>query len=423
MSEAPVVLPPRVISIRWLWQLLALLLCAGGWYVSMTLLTVSGGAPPPGWLEALCRADAAPQSAGDCESVLRSRFAFVQGSDSGDAEHQSIGMPWAVLGAAYFAFVGVWFLFIGTPSRRQWLWHLVPLLVVLCGAIASTYLLSVMAFELKRWCNGCALVHGMNAALLLITLAAAPWRKERPQRPVHPQLALAVAALLLGLAIWQLHLSQTSRQMLAVGAESLNKRYSAIVNDPEFARWSYSRGAIHDELRGPADSTASSPAVHHVVVFIDFQCAMCARAHMLLSDLQRAYGERLQVDYRHYPLDQACNPHVARTVHPAACAAAQAAEAARQVGGQAGMAAYVDVLYQHQRELDAPHYDNWAREAHLDVAAFTEALTSPAVQQRVSEDAELAEKVGVDAAPALYLDGRKLDFWLSEATWQALLNN
>ncbi len=422
MSEAPVVPAQRMISIRWVWQVLAVLLCAGGWYVSMTLLTVSGGAAPPGWLEALCRADALPQSAGDCESVLRSRFAFVQGGTAPDTERPTVGTPWAVLGAAYFAFVGVWFLFVGTPSRGQWLWHLIPLTVVLAGAAASSYLIYVMASELKRWCGGCLVVHGLNAALLLAALAAAPWRKERPARPAHPRFALAAATLLAGLAVWQLHLAQTSRQMLAVGAESLNKRYLAIITDPDFARWSHSRATRHEELAA-AQASGDGAAAHHVVAFIDFQCEMCARAHKLLSDLQRAYGERLSVEYRHYPLDQACNAHVSRTVHPAGCAAAQAAEAARMAGGEAGLAVFIDVLYRHQRELDSQRFEQWAAEAQLDPEAFAAALQSAQTLQRVRQDVDVAARVGVAAAPALFLDGRKVEYWLNDAAWQALLND
>ena len=57
----------------------------------------------------------------------------------------------------------------------------------------------------------------------------------------------------------------------------------------------------------------------------------------------------MRVDFRHFPLDRACNPKIATPVHEAACLAAVAAECA---GEQGKFWQYHNLLFDNQQQLE-----------------------------------------------------------------------
>ena len=101
-----------------------------------------------------------------------------------------------------------------------------------------------------------------------------------------------------------------------------------------------------------------SEAANTVIVFSDFQCTHCCRAHETLDRVLEKYPDRLRIAYRHYPQDPECNSNERFRVggHPVACRAARAAEAARIVGGPGAYVRMRKMLYEHQDELSAKPY-------------------------------------------------------------------
>lgn len=166
----------------------------------------------------------------------------------------------------------------------------------------------------------------------------------------------------------------------------------------------------------------TSDAPNTVVAFTDAQCSACTTAYEVLDGLMREHPGALRIDFRHFPLDRACNDAWPRGGHPESCAAARATEAARGVGGDAGYRKMRTFLYQHRHELDAAPYADWAAELGLDRAAFSAALGSAEVAASVQADVELGKTLGIEAVPAIYLNGRRLRHWKNPATWEALLN-
>ena len=69
-----------------------------------------------------------------------------------------------------------------------------------------------------------------------------------------------------------------------------------------------------------------------IIVFSDFQCPSCRYFSQVLKDLESNNKGRFHVVFKHFPLDTACNSAIANDVHPRACEAAMAAEAAKQQG-------------------------------------------------------------------------------------------
>jgi len=407
--------PPRG-WIRWA----AFLLALAGWWLSFDLLRLSLGqhASNP-WLETRCGAAAdGTHGAFDCQSVLASRWAYVPA----EPREGTTPLPIAILGMGYFAFVGLWYLLVGPPTRSRWPVHLLIVLVVGCGVVQSAQMVYVMAGVLHKWCEGCLAVHALNGGLALLTIVAFPWRSDRPAQPPHPQTRLMLATLAAGLFLFLLHPTSVRLVQSNLAARRVFDAYSRIVDDPEFVRWQYQRQPQHTIATDPQRALLGDPAAPNtVVLFLDAQCSACMTACELLGDLMQRHPGSLRVDCRHFPLHSGCNDAWPRRGDPAACAAAAALEAARMVGGAAGLTAMRQLIYRHRYELHSAPYAAWAAEAGIDPAAFSAALVSEEVRHRLQDDSALAGELGIDAAPALFLNGRRLHHWNKPATWEVLL--
>src|SRR5436309_2315031 len=141
-----------------------------------------------------------------------------------------------------------------------------------------------------------------------------------------------------------------------------------------------------------------------IVVFSDFQCPFCVQAFRDLHELVRSRAD-VSLVFRHFPLDASCNRHVKGSLHPAACLAACAAECAAR---QERFWEYHDVLFENNEHLERESLLRYARELGLDLTAFASCLDDPATLARVGEDVEAGARVGVNATPTLFFNGRAI---------------
>jgi predicted DsbA family dithiol-disulfide isomerase len=399
--------------IRWA----AVIVAAVGWWISFDLARIGFGAGASNPLvSAACGADADRPS--PCETVVSSPWGSVPISPQAG----SLRIPVAAFGMGYFGFVGLWFLLIGCPSGSRKAWHLVPATVVAVGLLFSLEYVRVMASVLHQWCLGCTAVHVANAGLGVLTVWAYPWRREPIRTEPHPRNRLAISTFLAGTFLFLLHVTIAfvfvQNQSMARAVEVVR----SITADPAYVRWHYERQDIHDipvDVSRPLYGDPDAP--HTVVVFLDFQCPVCRIAHGRLQELLERHPSRLRVSLRHFPLDRSCNPELGRSPHPLACAAARAVEAAFRVGGTPALRRMATRVYAEMEQLDPHGFRSLATDAGLNAAEFQEALEAVGTADAVRDDVALAHRLGVSVAPTLFLDGRKLDYWRSELTWETLL--
>lgn len=406
---------------------IAVALALLGWWLSFDLLRMtlpsadpsSGRATNP-WLASQCGEAGGAGSASDCLSVLRSDWAYTGGgAREGSAPR---GLPWAAWGAGYFAFVALWYAFVGPPDRTRWYWHLVMLAVVATGVLVSAHLLVVMASVLRTWCVGCAAAHVINGLLALLTLAAFPWRPAIPGSPARPPASAALATMVAGALVLQVHLLAAGSAGLAAAASAYARAYRDIVDDPHFAQWKYTQQPQIDlPLRDDEAFLGDPAAARTVLVYTDFRCPRCRDARDVLTKLVADHPDRLRVALRHFPLDPDCNPS-ASMIHPGACAAARAAEAARAVGGPSGFLRMAALLHERFGRIEAAPLVEWAVELGFDRAAFEDAMRSQAVADRIAADVEDHQRHFRGAGvPIVLLDGRRVEFWQVPQAWAALL--
>ncbi|MFO0837528.1 MAG: thioredoxin domain-containing protein [Phycisphaerae bacterium] len=417
--------PPRWRNtLRWIAVATALF----GWWISRDLLMLSGGGQASNpILQATC--DPTNRSGGfDCLSVLSSKYARIElptvRDAARDAERGSVGIPWAAAGGGYFLALSYWFAFVGAPRRGRVGWHVLVTLLILCGVYNSAMFMHIMANILHKWCGGCLLAHAANGVLAVAALAMFPWGRGAPATDRHPSPALVGATLFAGLLAVLYLITWTQAWQLRGGAERMKDEYYKIVEDPAFARWHYSQQVAHDlpirdgePIEGPAD------APNTVVVYADLQCERCKQAHDTLLQVRRENLGRLRVVYRNYPLNSACNRQYKMIVgHPSACAAARALEAAARAGTPEQALEMRALLYANQDDLDRGEYERYARQAGIDSDRFRAALSDPAVEAAIARDVEEATALQVRDVPAVFLNGRRIKFWMNQGTWTALLN-
>lgn len=146
-----------------------------------------------------------------------------------------------------------------------------------------------------------------------------------------------------------------------------------------------------DHRRGPDDAPVT------VVLYGDFECPYCARSADLLATLRDEFDDTLREVYRHYPL--------VRT-HPHAQLAAEASEAA---AAQGAFWPYHDALIAHHDALSRERIEAIAADLGLDVEQLRKQLDAHTFAGRVRADFRSGIQSGVDATPALFVNGTRYE--------------
>lgn len=132
-----------------------------------------------------------------------------------------------------------------------------------------------------------------------------------------------------------------------------------------------------------------------VVVFTDFQCPSCAALHPVIDEGLKAYGNRVRLVVRDYPL----------AMHPQARKAAEAANAAN---AQGKFFEYIAILFKNQSALDVASLKKYATDLGLDRARFDVALDSGQYAAEVNSDGVDGDAYGVDGTPTIFINGVRL---------------
>ena len=129
-----------------------------------------------------------------------------------------------------------------------------------------------------------------------------------------------------------------------------------------------------------------------IVEFSDFQCPFCSRVNPTLAQIDKEYGDKVQVRFRNLPLG----------FHKRAKPAAKAALAAHKQGKFWQMH---DKLFENQRNLEDADFEKYAKEIGLNMSKFKADLTSNEVEAQVNKDAADAGKYGARGTPTLFVNG------------------
>lgn len=136
--------------------------------------------------------------------------------------------------------------------------------------------------------------------------------------------------------------------------------------------------------------------------FADFQCPACLAFEPIIQQLEKEYGDRVKIVYKHFPLKQA---------HPNAFPAAVAAEAA---GKQNKFWEFHDVLFEKQEDwAGAPNptskFISYAKSIKLDIVQFEKDLDDDKLKAAVNAQTDEGIRIGVSGTPTLFINGQPIE--------------
>ncbi len=144
---------------------------------------------------------------------------------------------------------------------------------------------------------------------------------------------------------------------------------------------------------GPSRGPEKAPIT--IVEFSDFECPFCSRAEGTVAQVLGAYGDKVRLVYRDFPLPM--HPH-----------AEKAAEAAHCAGDQGKYWEMHGRLFANQQALDIPALKKHAGELKLDQVKFDKCLDSGAKAKQVEAGRKAGEELGVTGTPAFFVNGMML---------------
>jgi len=166
-----------------------------------------------------------------------------------------------------------------------------------------------------------------------------------------------------------------------------------------------------DHVLGPEDAPVT------LVVYGDFQCPHCARAHRVLPRVLKRLGERVRFVFRHFPLAES---------HPDAVHAAEASESVAAQAGEDAFWRMHDLMYDHQRDsddsLDDAHLVRYAEQAGADPATVALDLAGDTYEPKVKSSFMSGVRSGVNGTPTFFINGVRFDGdWTSADDFTAAL--
>lgn len=142
-------------------------------------------------------------------------------------------------------------------------------------------------------------------------------------------------------------------------------------------------------------SKGSKSAKVTVVEFSDFQCPFCKRASSNYDSIVKAYGDKVRVVFKHFPLPMHEMAH-------------KAAEAAQCMNDQGKFFEYHDKLFANNTALAEADLKKYVTEVGGDVAKFTDCLTKEKYKAKVDKDMADGQKYGVSGAPTYFINGNMI---------------
>lgn len=186
-----------------------------------------------------------------------------------------------------------------------------------------------------------------------------------------------VVAVLVGALVWVLLTRGGSSSTQASGAAAVTRDSSYVLDE-------------------------GGPGAPVLVEFMDFECEACGAFYPVVEQIREQYAGQINYVIRYFPIAS----------HANAMNAALAVEAAAQQGQVEDMyhrMFQTQAEWGEQQTSQADLFRSFAEELGLDLAAYDDAVADPATQERVQQDLDDGQALGVQGTPTFFLDGQRLE--------------
>jgi protein-disulfide isomerase len=154
-----------------------------------------------------------------------------------------------------------------------------------------------------------------------------------------------------------------------------------------------------------------------VVIFSDYQCKDCKRVEGELRQVLKDMPN-VSISHKQFAFDKTCNKYFDTLMHPNACWAARAAEAAGMMRGNAGFWQMHFWLFDRKTNgEDTPgaftndELQAGLKELGYDPAEFVKVMNSPETLALVQKDIDESVTYGIFSTPMIFVNGREFKAW------------
>jgi protein-disulfide isomerase len=149
-----------------------------------------------------------------------------------------------------------------------------------------------------------------------------------------------------------------------------------------------------DKTQPASTQPAAQPAVT-LVEFSDFECPYCAKMVEVVDQVVEAYPGKVRLIVKDFPLP----------IHKGSELAHEACLAAKAQGKYWEM---YHLLFANQQRLQESDLLEYAKQLHLDMDAFEDALKTHRYRSEIEDSKAEATALGVIATPTFFVNGQKL---------------
>jgi predicted DsbA family dithiol-disulfide isomerase len=194
--------------------------------------------------------------------------------------------------------------------------------------------------------------------------------------------------------------NQARLKYYRAGIEALRKKWSIVVK--------LEAPAIGPELAdGMSPVTGAAKPAVTIVEFSDYECPFCNQVQETLKQIMERYGDRVQLVFKHLPLEGHRN-------------SLPAARAAYCAGEQDRFWQFHDALFA-SRNLSSDLFREIAAKLGLGAEKFAACLAAERSRAAVIKDIETARRYRVDSTPSFLINGKLVRGALSFADFQNLI--
>lgn len=345
-----------------------------------------------------------------------------------------LGFPLASWGTLFYFLVGTLSLSrlrFKTPGRDDY--AKVMFFVSVPAVLLSIYLLLVSEFIIEAMCPLCLGLYIINFSLLVLAakevrqssglvdgflrggflLVSAPIRlivvKDSSFRR---RLSLGVVLFVLECAF----VAYLPRVIFAVFFPSQAELEKMMAQKalPEWHNVEAVTVPVDSSGTAYADYSKGDPAAPvHIVEFADFECPMCRITYPVIEEVIRQYPGKIYFTFKHYPLDNSCNPTITHRFHDNSCYASKFTRCAGEQGKYWEALDFVftlPALDQHGRDpaIARDAISSGVKALELDPAGMDECMASRRQDDALLRDITDGAKVNIEGTPTVFVNGKKL---------------
>lgn len=354
-----------------------------------------------------------------CTSSLGCSIDGVDGcKELGQSSLSKIGpFPIAIFGLLYYAFLTAAFLLQSIRPRGE----LAALLLytTIVGLVVDAVLGYINFTQILVPCILCAYTYLITLALFVLALThkLQSFRSNSPMADVvkesgTPAVAGALLTFILAGILYLMGAPQKSKAVDGPIDEALVPGMLA-----DFAALK----SVEFNEQGLKSREGSENGYIVVHKFADFLCPHCLHASELLQEAMKRWPGRIQVYYRHFPLDSTCNPLLTGAPQKPygdwRCNGAQAAICAGDHPGFAGFYHGVFDLQNQRLPITLEHLERLSVNAGIPWNQLRTCMASQATQQKLMRDIDDAKKIDIHSTPTLIVNGKLLSPGVPDRKW------